>query len=63
MARQGRRVDPQFVSHVVTIQRPDGGWGRPDAPDPANLDGSSWHSTILALLLLLHVQFPGTQST
>ena len=58
MARQGRRVDPQFIRHVVSIQRADGGWGKPDTPNPANPDESSWHSTILALLLLLHVEFP-----
>ena len=58
MARQGKRVNPRFVRHVVSIQRADGGWGVPDTPDPANPDGSSWHSTILALLLLLHVDFP-----
>jgi hypothetical protein len=58
MARQGRRVDPRFVRHVVSIQRADGGWGKLDTPDPENPDASSWHSTILALLLLLHVEFP-----
>jgi hypothetical protein len=61
MARQGQRVNPRFVEHVVAIQRPDGGWGKLDTPDPAHPDASSWHSTILALLLLLHVQFPRTQ--
>lgn len=63
MARQGRRVDPRFIAHVVAIQRADGGWGKPDSPDPSNPDGSSWHSTVLALLLLLHVQFPPARST
>jgi hypothetical protein len=58
LARQGKRVNPGFVRQVVSIQRADGGWGKPDTPDPANPDGSSWHSTILALLLLLHVEFP-----
>jgi hypothetical protein len=42
----------------VSIQRTDGGWGKLDTPDPANPDESSWHSTTLALLLLLHVEFP-----
>jgi hypothetical protein len=63
MARQGRRVDPRFVRHVVSIQRADGGWGRLDTPDPDNPGESSWHSTTLALLLLLHVKFPRAQST
>jgi hypothetical protein len=60
MARQGKRVDPRFIRHVVSIQRADGGWGKLDQADPAKPDESSWHSTILALLLLLHVSFPGT---
>jgi hypothetical protein len=62
MARQGQRVDPRFVRHVVSIQRADGGWGKLDRPDPANPEGSSWHSTTLALLLLLHVKFPAPAS-
>jgi hypothetical protein len=62
MARQGKRVDPGFIRHVVSIQRADGGWGKLDTPDPANPDESSWHSTTLALLLLLHVYFPGAQN-
>jgi hypothetical protein len=57
MARQGKRVDPRFVRHVVSIQRADGGWGKLDAPDPDRPNESSWHSTILALLLLLHIEF------
>ena len=60
MARQGRRVDPGFIRHVLSIQRADGGWGKLDTPNPANPDESSWHSTILALLMLLHVEFPRT---
>ena len=63
MARQGKRVDPRFVRHVVSIQRADGGWGKLNTPNPANPDESSWHSTILALLLLLHVEFPRAQNT
>jgi hypothetical protein len=59
LARQAARVNPRFVQHVLTIQKADGGWGKMDAVDPANPDESSWHSTILALLLLLHVSFPG----
>lgn len=59
LARQGKRVHPGFVQHVVAIQRADGGWGRLDQADPARPDESSWHSSILALLLLLHVRFPG----
>jgi hypothetical protein len=58
MARQGQRVDPRFIWLVVSIQRADGGWGKLDTPNPDNPDESSWHSTTLALLLLLHVKFP-----
>jgi hypothetical protein len=58
LARQAARVNPAFVQHVVAIQKADGGWGKLDTPDPANPDGSSWHSSVLALLLLLHVSFP-----
>ena len=58
LARQGKRVNPGFVQQVVSIQRADGGWGKPDKIDLAKPDESSWHSTILALLLLLHVTFP-----
>lgn len=59
LARQSSRVDLRFVQSVVAVQKDDGGWGRLDDPDPAKPDESSWHSTILALLLLLHVDFPG----
>jgi hypothetical protein len=61
LARQSSRVDPRFVQRIVAIQNPDGGWGKPDEADPANPEASSWHSTILALLLLLHVEFPGAR--
>lgn len=57
LARQGSRVAPGFVRHVVAIQNPDGGWGRPDDVGLGKPDESSWHSTILALLLLLHLKF------
>jgi hypothetical protein len=63
LARQGKRVSPGFVQHVVAIQKADGGWGKPDKIDLAKPDESSWHSTILALLLLLHVSFPGAQTS
>lgn len=62
MARQGPMVDPGFVRRVIAIQNQDGGWGRPDEGwgEP---DESAWHSTILALILLLHVEFPRAQDT
>lgn len=57
LARQSARVNLHFVQRVVAIQNDDGGWGKPDegAGDPG---GSSWHSTILALILLHHVEVP-----
>jgi hypothetical protein len=58
LARQASRVDLRFVQRVAAIQNNDGGWGQPETVDPENPDHSSWHSTILALLLLLHVDFP-----
>jgi len=58
LARQSARVNPGFVQHVVAIQKADGGWGKLDNADPAQPEQSSWHSSILALLLLLHVSFP-----
>lgn len=61
LARQGARVSSGFVQRVVAIQNRDGGWGRPDDAGLGRPDESSWHSTILALLLLLHVEFPGAR--
>ena len=59
MARQSRLVDLAFVRRVIAIQNDDGGWGRPDE-GAGKPDESSWHSTILALMLLLHIRFPET---
>ena len=58
LARQSTRVDLGFVRRVIAIQNRDGGWGTP-AEGAGNPDESSWHSTILALMILLHVRFPG----
>jgi hypothetical protein len=57
LARQSERVDLGFVRRVIAIQNRDGGWGVP-AAGAGNPDESSWHSTILALMILLHVRFP-----
>ena len=54
LAGQGGLVDDSFVERVIVSQNDDGGWG-------VSSDGqgdSYWHSTILGLLLLLHVKFP-----
>lgn len=58
LARQGARVDPGFIRRVVAFQNADGGWGWLDEGHPEH---SSWHSTVLALMLLLHVEFPGAR--
>jgi hypothetical protein len=49
-AGQGARVDRTFVESVLLTQQRDGGWGKSGGAR------SDWHSTILALLLLLHVR-------
>lgn len=54
LAGQGNRVNPSFVNRVIASQNDDGGWGEADDGE----GGSYWHSTILGLLLLLHVQHP-----
>jgi hypothetical protein len=57
LARQSARVDLGFVRRVVAFRNPDGGWGVP-TEGAGQPDESSWHSTILALMILLHVRFP-----
>ncbi len=51
---QGNLVDNSFVDHVILAQHTDGGWSITDK----TADETNWHPTILALLLLLHVQYP-----
>jgi hypothetical protein len=58
LAHQVARVDLGFVRRVVAFRNADGGWGRP-VEGAGKPDESSWHSTILALMILLHVRFPG----
>jgi hypothetical protein len=54
LAGQGARVEDAFVDRVVAVQNDDGGW-----PVSSVKPGdSSWHSTILALFVLLHVEHP-----
>ena len=54
LAGQGRRVDDAFVRRVIATQNYDGGWSASsDTPD-----GSYWHTSVLGLMLLLHVEFP-----
>lgn len=53
LAGKGSMVDSVFIQKVVEAQNVDGGWCDPYV----SLD-SNWHSSVLALLLLLHVQNP-----
>jgi hypothetical protein len=54
MAGQGTLVSDAFVQRVIATQNYDGGWSHSsDVPV-----GSYWHSSVLALMLLLHVEFP-----
>jgi hypothetical protein len=54
MAGQGTLVADSFVQRVIATQNYDGGWSHSsDVPV-----GSYWHSSVLALMLLLHVEFP-----
>lgn len=54
LAGQGSKVDPVFIQYVLDAQRSDGGWSNTNATS----DESNWHTTVLALLLLLHVAYP-----
>ena len=61
LAHQVHRVDLGFVRRVIAFRNQDGGWGqRVEGAD--NPNESSWHSTILALMILLHVRFPSAES-
>lgn len=62
LAHQVHRVNLGFVRRVIAFRNEDGGWGRPvqGAGDP---NASSWHSTILALMILLHVRFPASEAS
>ena len=62
LAHQVARVDLGFVRRVIAFRNDDGGWGRP-IEGAGKPDESSWHSTILALMILLHVRFPETGAT
>jgi hypothetical protein len=52
IAGQGSLVGNAFIDRVLAVQNDDGGWfASSDTPDE-----SYWHATILALMLLLHVE-------
>ncbi len=55
-AGQGDLVNPDFLENVIATQNPDGSWPKSsDTPD-----NSWWHTTVLALNILLHVKYPAT---
>ena len=56
LAGQGDLVDDSFVERVIASQNGDGSWGHSSNDEEAEY--LHWHSTILGLLLLLHVEFP-----
>jgi hypothetical protein len=56
LAGQGNLVDDYFVERVIASQNGDGSWGSSSNEDEAEY--LHWHSTILGLLLLLHVESP-----
>jgi len=56
LAGQGGLVDDSFVERVIVSQNGDGSWGHSN--DGQDEEYWYWHSTILGLLLLLHVEFP-----
>jgi len=62
LARESARVDLGFVRRVIAFRNSDGGWGVP-VEGAGNPDESSWHSTILALMILLCVEIPGAEAT
>jgi hypothetical protein len=54
LAGQDALVDSVFVERVIATQKSDGGWLL-----ASDLQGESvWHSTILALFILLHEKYP-----
>jgi hypothetical protein len=56
-AGQGQLVSSSFIHLVMTNQKADGGW---PATSIINPNDSYWHSTVLALMLLLNVDHPSS---
>jgi len=56
LAGQGDLVDDSFVERVIASQNGDGSWG--SSSNEQEAEYLHWHSTILGLLLLLHVESP-----
>jgi len=49
LAGQGTLVSDSFIDRILSAQNIDGSWGE---------KSQSWHTTILGLLFLLHIEFP-----
>ena len=54
---QGQLVNNSFIQLVIANQKPDGGW---PATSIINPNDSYWHTTSLALMLLLNVDHPSS---
>ncbi len=54
LAGQGQLVDGYFIERVIANQNNDGSWG--SSNNSQQEEYLQWHSTILGLLLLLHVE-------
>jgi len=54
LAGQGTLVDYAFIESVIAVQNYDGGWlGYSDESG-----ASQWHPSVVALMLLLHIEYP-----
>jgi hypothetical protein len=49
LAGQNELVDESFFDHVIAAQEADGSWGGAT---------KRWHTTVLGLMYLLHIEFP-----
>jgi hypothetical protein len=54
LAGQGSQVDDNFINRVLAVQNDDGGWSYSSDKSSESVP----HATVLALMLLLHVQNP-----
>lgn len=54
LAGQGVLISNDFVNRAIMMQNLDGGW----LLSSSKPGDSSWHATAVALLLLLHVEYP-----
>ncbi len=56
LAGQDTLVNDAFVQHVIATQNYDGGW----SSSSASAESSFWHTSVLGLMLLLHVEYPAS---